>query len=106
MTEQKKVKPLIYFLLLIWVINIAVWSYVFVSGAVSFEPSFLFSLSPLIIIPFVVIGLRSLKKWGLMLGYFLSLVLVASGVLSLNVISLIIWAYVLYFLYKNRKIFS
>jgi len=105
-SRKKEVKQIVYLLALVWILNIIIWIYVFYSGIISFEITSIIGLSPLILDPFVIIGLWSFKKWGLILGYILSLIIIINSIVSANIFGIIIWSIVLYYLYKSRNIFS
>jgi len=102
---KKEIKKIVYFLALIWVLNIAILAYLFYLGLVSFQIAYILSFSPLVLIPFIMIGLWKFKKWGLFLGYILSIVFIIDAIVSVNIIRIILWIVVLYYLYKYRNIF-
>ena len=105
-SRKKEVKHVVYLLAFIWILNVAIWGYLFYSGKVVFQITSIIGLLPLILIPLVMIGLWSFKKWGLILGYILSAIALINSIISINIIGIIIWGIVLYYLFKSRNIFS
>jgi hypothetical protein len=105
-SRKKEVKQIVYLLAFVWILNIAIWGFVFYSGMLSFQITSIIGLSPLVLIPFIIFGLWSFKKWGLILGYILSAIVLINSLISINIIGIIIWGAVLYYLYKSRNIFS
>jgi hypothetical protein len=105
-SKRKEVKQLVYLLAMVWILSIVIWAYIFYLGAYSFQITYLISLIPLILIPFVIFGLWSFKKWGLTLGYILAIIILIESILAPNIIGVIIWVIVLYYLYKSKSIFS
>ncbi|RLI99774.1 MAG: hypothetical protein DRP03_02695 [Candidatus Aenigmatarchaeota archaeon] len=107
-TRKKEVKQIVYLLAFVWILNIAIWGYLFYFRKAIFQitPIIIIGLSPLLLIPVVMVGLWSFKKWGLILGYILSVIALINSLLSFNLIGIIIWGVILYYLYKSRVIFS
>lgn len=107
-TRKKEIKHLVYFLIIIWILNIAVWVFSLYSGLIQVKNilGFIIYLLPLILIPFVIVGLWKFKKWGLILGYILSIIVLITNLVSFNIIGIIIWGIVLYYLIKSRRLFK
>lgn len=104
---KKEVKNIVYFLAIIWILSLAVYGYVFYSGTLSLQTTqLIFGLLPLILLPLVMVGLWSSKKWGLFLGYVLSALLLINSIRSINLLGMVLWGSVFYHLYKSRNIFS
>lgn len=105
-SRKKEVKHVVYLLAFVWIFNVAIWGYLLYSQRIVFQITSVIGLLPLVLIPFVMIGLWSFKKWGLILGYILSAIALINSIISINIIGIIIWGVVLYYLYKSRNIFS
>lgn len=107
---RKEIKLLAYFLIIVWLLNIVIWGYAFYTGMISIEISTLIAvftvILPLILMPIVIIGLWNFKRWGLMLGYILSISLLLSSLISFNIIGVIVWGIILFFLHKYRNTFG
>ena len=105
-SRKKEVKHLVYLLLFLWLLNIVVYGYLIYFGILKIQPIIVVVLLPLGLILLVIVGLWRFKKWGLILGYILSISLLIESLISVNIIGLIIWAIILYYLYKYRENFS
>ncbi len=93
-----RIKEVIYFLVFIWILNIIMLGYAIFSDT-SIQMYFILSL---ILIPLILIGLWKRKEWGLFLCYIISIFFILEGILSLNIIKVIVWCIVLYYLYKSK----
>lgn len=107
---RKEIKLLACFLIIVWLLNIIIWGYVFYTGMISIEIGTVIVsytiIFPLILMPIVIIGLWKLKRWGSLLGYILSILLLIASLISFNIIGIIVWGIILFFLYKYRKVFA
>ncbi len=103
---KKEVKQIVYLLAFVWILNILIWGYLYYAGIISFQIIQVINFLPLILIPIVMAGLWSMKKWGLILGYIFSILLLLNSIISLNALGLIIWGVILRYLHKYRKNFS
>jgi hypothetical protein len=104
--EKRKqfAKKLAYGLLLAWIINMAGLIFLFSMMKFEFTILTLISIAPLFLIPIAAIGLFFYKEWGVSLAYFLSIILIISNSLTLNVMGVMVWGIVLAYLHKLRTV--
>ena len=60
----------------------------------------------LVLMPVAIFGLWYLKKWGLILGYVLSVTIFITSAMAFDIFSVIAWAIVLYLLAESRNAFE
>lgn len=100
---DKNIKQIVYFLGIIWILTLILFILNIYSTGLSFDLNFLINISQLILIPIVMIGLWKLEKWGLVLGLLISIIYIIVSLINLNIIGLIMWTIVIYYLWKNKE---
>lgn len=101
-SQKKEVKSIVYLLAILWILGV-----VAVVGLASIRAFSFANLLVLVVMPVVMFGLWTFKKWGMILCYVLCFIQgISFAIVSFNVVGLVIWGAILYYTYKNRNIFS
>ena len=103
---DKNIKQIVYFLGIIWILTLILWILQISSTGLSFDFALLINVSQLILLPIVMIGLWKSMKFGLILGLLMSGIYIIVSLINFNLIGLIIWIIVIYYLWKTKEQFE
>lgn len=103
---NKNIKQIVYFLGIIWILTLILWILQISSTGLSFDFALLINVSQLILLPIVMIGLWKSMKFGLILGLLMSGIYIIVSLINFNLIGLIIWIIVIYYLWKTKEQFE
>ena len=103
---NKNIKQIVYFLGIIWILTLVLFGLQISSRGLSFDLALLINVSQLILLPIVMIGLWKSMKFGLILGLLMSGIYIIVSLINFNLIGLIIWIIVIYYLWKTKEQFE